>query len=222
MSLPHVPDDILRMPSQAVTSAQEAFEIVRALEHQMSVLKCGVGLAAPQIGISKAVSVIKKDPYVKIYLINPQIVLQTDPFIFQHEQCLSYLGRSFNVPRYKTIRITHQDFWVKANPQTGAAGYDPSGLSELPSDAVLVDRESVYVYSQPVDVCGDIICIAIQHEIDHLLGITIPFKIGSIEDKEWLPTSNSVASKKIGRNEPCPCGKKAEGKPVKYKKCCGK
>lgn len=31
-------------------------------------------------------------------------------------------------------------------------------------------------------------------------------------------------NKKIGRNEPCPCGKAnpASGKPIKYKKCCGK
>jgi len=27
---------------------------------------------------------------------------------------------------------------------------------------------------------------------------------------------------KIGRNEPCPCGKlRADGEPIKYKKCCG-
>ena len=24
----------------------------------------------------------------------------------------------------------------------------------------------------------------------------------------------------IGRNDPCPCGKKVDGKPLKYKKCC--
>lgn len=28
-------------------------------------------------------------------------------------------------------------------------------------------------------------------------------------------------NKKIGRNEPCPCGaKKADGSPIKFKKCC--
>lgn len=29
------------------------------------------------------------------------------------------------------------------------------------------------------------------------------------------------STKKVGRNEPCPCGaKKADGSPVKFKKCC--
>jgi len=28
---------------------------------------------------------------------------------------------------------------------------------------------------------------------------------------------------KVGRNDPCPCGAKdANGRPIKYKKCCGK
>jgi preprotein translocase subunit SecA len=36
--------------------------------------------------------------------------------------------------------------------------------------------------------------------------------------------SRNVGGEKVGRNDPCPCGKKdpATGKPIKYKKCCGK
>ena len=36
--------------------------------------------------------------------------------------------------------------------------------------------------------------------------------------------SRPIGEKKVGRNDPCPCGKKdpATGKPMKYKKCCGK
>jgi preprotein translocase subunit SecA len=36
-------------------------------------------------------------------------------------------------------------------------------------------------------------------------------------------SDQNKSSDKIGRNEPCPCGaKKADGRPVKYKNCCGK
>ena len=46
-----------------------------------------------------------------------------------------------------------------------------------------------------------------------------PDKPEDIKDLEILlnPPKTTVAEKKVGRNEPCPCG---SGK--KYKKCCGK
>jgi SWIM/SEC-C metal-binding protein len=46
-----------------------------------------------------------------------------------------------------------------------------------------------------------------------------PDKPEDITDLEILlnPVKTKVAEKKVGRNEPCPCG---SGK--KYKKCCGK
>ena len=50
--------------------------------------------------------------------------------------------------------------------------------------------------------------VVIAHEIDHLEGILI--------------IDRAVGSNKIGRNDPCPCGKKINGKAVKFKKCHGK
>jgi SWIM/SEC-C metal-binding protein len=46
-----------------------------------------------------------------------------------------------------------------------------------------------------------------------------PDKSEDITDLELLlnPLKTRIAEKKVGRNEPCPCG---SGK--KYKKCCGK
>jgi len=49
--------------------------------------------------------------------------------------------------------------------------------------------------------------IIFQHEVDHFEGITIL-------DRQQPPR---VVLKKIGRNQPCPCGSG-----LKYKKCCGK
>jgi len=50
--------------------------------------------------------------------------------------------------------------------------------------------------------------VVIAHEIDHLEGILI--------------IDRAVGNNKIGRNDPCPCGKKINGKVVKFKKCHGK
>jgi uncharacterized protein YecA (UPF0149 family) len=55
--------------------------------------------------------------------------------------------------------------------------------------------------------------IAVQHEMDHLSGLILPdygFKSPPI-----------TTESKVGRNDPCPCGAMRDGKPVKYKKCCG-
>ena len=54
------------------------------------------------------------------------------------------------------------------------------------------------------------IALQFQHEQDHLLGITI------------FSREYKGAKSKVGRNEACPCGKEEKGKPIKYKKCCGK
>lgn len=51
-----------------------------------------------------------------------------------------------------------------------------------------------------------------QHEQDHLDGIE-----EKIVERDYF----TVRSEKIGRNEPCPCGKEVNGKVLKYKKCCG-
>ncbi|HUW47690.1 MAG TPA: peptide deformylase [Patescibacteria group bacterium] len=52
-----------------------------------------------------------------------------------------------------------------------------------------------------------------QHEQDHLDGV---------EETIVVANHRTIRSTKIGRNEPCPCGKEVDGKPVKYKKCCGR
>jgi len=53
-----------------------------------------------------------------------------------------------------------------------------------------------------------------QHEQDHLDGV---------EEEVFDKKSFQVRSNKIGRNDPCPCGAlRPDGKPMKYKKCCGK
>lgn len=39
----------------------------------------------------------------------------------------------------------------------------------------------------------------------------------------WLfePSVKPRQQAKVGRNEPCPCGMLVDGKPVKFKDCCG-
>ncbi len=72
----------------------------------------GVGLAAPQIGISKRIAVIditfKEDPNAKLVLINPEII-RTEGRHTQQEGCLSLPEFRENVTRPQRVTVRAQD-----------------------------------------------------------------------------------------------------------------
>jgi peptide deformylase len=72
----------------------------------------GVGLAAPQIGISRRITVIdvtfKENPDQKLVLINPEII-HTEGRISQNEGCLSIPEFRENVTRPKKVTIRAQN-----------------------------------------------------------------------------------------------------------------
>jgi len=71
-----------------------------------------VGLAAPQIGISKRLAVIdvtfKEDPNAKLVLANPEII-HTEGKQTQSEGCLSIPDFRENVTRPKIVTVRAQD-----------------------------------------------------------------------------------------------------------------
>src|SRR5512142_2464691 len=72
----------------------------------------GVGLAAPQIGISKRLAVIdvtfKEDPNAKLVLANPEII-HTEGKQKQSEGCLSIPDFRENVTRPRVVKVRAQD-----------------------------------------------------------------------------------------------------------------
>jgi peptide deformylase len=82
----------------------------------------GVGLAAPQIGISKRLAVIdvsfKEDPDAKLVLANPQI-LRTEGRIKQTEGCLSVPEFREPLTRAGKVTIRAQDVNGKWYEKTG-------------------------------------------------------------------------------------------------------
>ena len=72
----------------------------------------GVGLAAPQIGISRRIAVIditfKEDPNAKLVLINPEII-HTEGRHTQQEGCLSLPEFRENVTRSRAVTVRAQD-----------------------------------------------------------------------------------------------------------------
>ncbi len=112
------------------------------LLQELSNSKNGVGLAAPQIGITKRVCVINvNEPLV---LINPEIIESTGEFIFR-ESCLSYPKKVVPVKRYTMIAV----------------------------DAESLDEPLVFDITNPSNRENILEIACIQHEIDHLDGVTM-------------------------------------------------
>src|SRR5882762_5757239 len=82
----------------------------------------GVGLAAPQIGISRRIGVIditfKEDPKAKLVLINPEII-HTEGKHTQPEGCLSIPEFREKVSRPNKVTVRAQDAHGKFYEKTG-------------------------------------------------------------------------------------------------------
>ena len=64
----------------------------------------GIGLAAPQIGLSKNIAIIRLKDF-NINLINCKIDQKYDPAIFRQEGCLSFPGRVEDTTRFQEIHV---------------------------------------------------------------------------------------------------------------------
>ena len=120
-----------------------------------------------------------------LVLINPKIVEKSkEQFIFP-EGCLSF-------PDSKIKTQRHQDIVVEADNHKGKLSFSANSK----------------------DINDAFECVCVQHEIDHLDGITMFDR----EFKQEPIVKGVNAPKKIGRNEKVTITKGTESKVLKYKK----
>lgn len=83
----------------------------------------GVGLAAPQVFISKRIMIVaskptSRYPYAPLMpatvMINPSFVATNDEMIKDWEGCLSITGIRALVPRYQSIQVSYTDLTGKS------------------------------------------------------------------------------------------------------------
>tara|TARA_R110002050_G_scaffold209084_1_gene345185 strand:+ start:37 stop:615 length:579 start_codon:yes stop_codon:yes gene_type:complete len=164
-----------------ITSLKEGEEIAVRLLQELRQSESGIGLAANQIGINKRVCIINVKEE-PLVLINPKIVEKSkEQFVFP-EGCLSF-------PDSKVRTMRHQDIVVEADNHKGKLSF--SANSNNINDAFE--------------------CVCVQHEIDHLDGITM-------FDREFKQVPIKREGKKIGRNEKVTISDGKESKVIKYKK----
>jgi peptide deformylase len=116
----------------------------------------GIGLAAPQVGVSRRVLVVdlrrEEEPEARVALVNPRVVWASDEREKAPEGCLSIPGMEEVVERPRAVRIE---------------GFDPEG------NEMVVEADELYSR-------------ALQHEIDHLDGILFPDRISPLKRRMLL------------------------------------
>ena len=105
-------DPVLERPAESVTVFDgDLKKLVEDMFESMYAAH-GVGLAAPQIGISKRLAVIdvtfKEDPDAKLVLVNPEII-HTEGKQTQNEGCLSIPEFREPVTRARKVKVRAQD-----------------------------------------------------------------------------------------------------------------
>lgn len=140
-------------------------DVLRLIEDMLETMEDahGLGLAAPQVHVSKRLvifhipreeDIAPGDPELMI-LMNPVITPQSEDIISDWEGCLSVPGLRGLVPRYRQIRYQ---------------GIDHHGE--------LIDRTASGLHARVV-----------QHECDHLDGILYPYRMTNMHhlvfETEW-------------------------------------
>ena len=152
-------DPVLRREAEEVDSFDDDLrELVEDMWQTMYHAD-GIGLAAPQIGVSRRVTVIdlrrEDEPEARVALVNPRVVWVSKESEKAPEGCLSIPGMEEVVTRPWSIRVE---------------GFDPDG------NEVHIEADELFAR-------------ALQHEIDHLDGILFPDRISALKRrmlmKKW-------------------------------------
>ena len=170
------------------TNLKDGEEIAVRLLHELRTSEqSGIGLAANQIGINKRVCVVNvTEPLV---FINPRIKSSEQEVVGVPEGCLSYPNKVVKTKRWRMITV-EADNWE-----------EPMVFGPTSDDEETAQDEFL-----------EAVCI--QHEIDHLDGITM-------HDRKFAPdpiVRGKNAPIKIGRNVKIEITNGTETKLLKWKK----
>jgi peptide deformylase len=106
------PNPILSTPAEKVEAIDNKIKYI--IDRMYNIIQSkGVGLAAPQIGVSKRIIVLNTKGYedgVKISLCNPEITSHSEETVSENEKCLSCPGHEIKITRWKEITVTGLDF----------------------------------------------------------------------------------------------------------------
>lgn len=165
---------VLRLHAEPITdvSSAETQQLIKTLQESLATTE-GVGIAAPQISISKQVIIIASRPTLRYpqaplmeptVMINPSFTALSETKEKDWEGCLSIPGIRAKVPRYKKIRVTYLDHL-----------------------GTVIDI-----------VLEDFVARVFQHEFDHLQGMVyldrVKDNLDIFAESEYFKICNAIAS----------------------------
>ena len=110
------PAPILSQPGEPVTEFNNELRKLVADMFETTYASQGIGLAAPQVGVSKRLTVVDlsmgKDPKDRLVLINPEII-SSEGKLYEEEGCLSFPDIREKIVRAANVRIRAQDEYGK-------------------------------------------------------------------------------------------------------------
>ncbi|HZZ40496.1 MAG TPA: peptide deformylase [Acidobacteriaceae bacterium] len=117
------PDPILQRPTEKIAEFNDELRTLAADMFESMYKAQGIGLAAPQIGVGKRITVIdlsnKQNPKEKIVLVNPEIVHKEGKQV-EEEGCLSLPDIRDKVSRAAKVKVKAQDLAGKWMELDGA------------------------------------------------------------------------------------------------------
>lgn len=167
------PHPILKKKSVPVAPEEFGEELRKMLDDMLETMyeEIGVGLAAPQVGISKRMIVIDYErddeggkPGNPMYLVNPEIVWKSEEKVCGTEGCLSVPEQRAEVERFAAIKVKYQD----------------------------VDGKEHIVETD------DFLAIVLQHEIDHLDGILYIDRISRLKRQMLVKKLEKMRKERAG------------------------
>jgi len=109
------PDPVLSRPGEPITEFDAELRKLIADMFETTYAEQGIGLAAPQVGVSKRLTVIDlsmgKNPKDKLIIVNPEII-SSEGKQYEEEGCLSFPDIREKVARAAKVRM----------PRPGRAG----------------------------------------------------------------------------------------------------
>ena len=150
------PDPVLKTKCTPVAAVDDEIRILMDDMLDTMYAAPGIGLAAPQVGVTKRVIVVdvaeKDEPKNPICLANPEIVWKSDETAPHEEGCLSLPDLYADVERPVAVKVRYLD-------RDGAK-------QELDADGLLA--------------------ICLQHEIDHIDGVLFVDHLSALKRNMFL------------------------------------
>lgn len=163
------PHPILKKKAEKVALVDD--ELRRFLDDMLETMysAVGVGLAAPQVGVSKRIVVIdasrdEEEKNEPLYLVNPEIIWKSADKVCGEEGCLSVPEQRAEVERFAAVKVKYLD----------------------------------YNGEEKILLAEDFLAIVVQHELDHLDGILYIDRISRLKRQMLLKKLQKMREEESG------------------------